>query len=448
MTSRARPRSSAIVSHLVVTTLAVGCLVAVPARAEVGSEQNPNPKLRLVSQSPDGASGDGASVNPRVSSRSPYVVFESAAADLVPDDDNGLTDVFLHHYQNGTTALISHAPDGGPANGWSRQADVSDDGRFVVFISNATNLVEGGTSGNAHAFVLDRVTGVIDVVTRSVDGDLSPDTNGYEVRISGDGTHVAFSARGKNLVAEEIFRGVNVYVRDLETSTTTLVSEGWGGGPADWHSGSPSINEDGRFVAFDSDATNLTEVTDPTLRPDVFLRDLQTGITQVVTRTPGGAEPDGDGSSNPDITADGQQLVFRSTSSDLLAEPTSGVDVMMHDVSTGETTLISRRADGKEPKGTAEEPSISADGRYVSFTSGAALLPGTVSKQDYVYRFETSTARLRFVMAPDDLAHKRLAGDSQVNREGSVLFSSKANLVVGDTNGEDYDVYFRRIRIT
>jgi Tol biopolymer transport system component len=199
--------------------------------------------------------------------------------------------------------------------------------------------------------------------------------------VSGDGRFVTFQSRADNLSDEDDDAVINVYVRDLEAGTTTLVSRaGDANGPAaNGDSSHARISADGRFVAFESNATNL-RTDDVDTRDDVFVRDLHAGTTTLVSRASGAAGAPSDGaSSEPSISADGRFVAFESDAFNLSDEDLAFADVFVRDLQTGTTTLVDRAsatatADGAVADTGARSPSISADGRFVAFASAARNL--------------------------------------------------------------------------
>lgn len=207
--------------------------------------------------------------------------------------------------------------------------------------------------------------------------------------ISNDGHFVVFSSKATNLVPNDTNNKQDVFYRDNINRTLVLVSVAFNGGPSDGISGVPSISGDGRYVAFASDATNLVNPPPPAFK-QIYVRDMQLGVTTLVSRASGasGLIADGD-CDNPKISNDGNYVVFESTSSQLDGVIAGGDDndglsdiyrrQWIDGTSAFPTVLISIQSGfgpgaGKKGTGSSNHPVISGDGRYVAFDSNAADL--------------------------------------------------------------------------
>ncbi len=282
-----------------------------------------------------------------------------------------------------TTTLVSRAGGNGPgADASSVTPSISADGRYVAFASRARNL-GGASGGRFEIYVRDLAAKTTTLVSRAggVDGAAAEGSGAAAPTISADGRYVAFSSGAENLSAEDVSYG-DVFVRDLATATTTLVSRGsgLGGAAADGDSTAAAISADGRHVAFESRADNLSaEDSDGSI--DVFVRDLDTGVTELISRAGGaGGAPGGaaDTSFDPSISADGRYVAFSSTAplaADDADQPSFPQDVFVRDRATATTTLVSRAngATGAASEVESQKPAISADGLHVAFESDAKL---------------------------------------------------------------------------
>jgi Tol biopolymer transport system component len=281
-----------------------------------------------LSVSQTGAEADGASSAPRISTDGRFVAFSSLATNLVAGDTNAQSDVFVRDLQAGTVECVSLATGGAPADGASEGVAVSGDGRYVVFASTATNLIEGEQLADAarvwDLYRRDRVAGAIVRVSASPAG-LKGNAHSFAPVISADGRYVAFTSHASNLIASDTNGCPDVFVRDVQSGTTVRVSTGLGGGEPTGDSLRPSISSDGRYVTFESGAGNL--VSDP--RPEdstwVYLRDLQDGTTvRVVSAS---AESTGDGGTlHAAISADGRWIAFASAEPALIAGDSNGFE--------------------------------------------------------------------------------------------------------------------------
>ena len=238
---------------------------------------------------------------------------------------------------------------------------ISADGRFVAFDSVASNLVPGDTNGSGDVFVHDRQTGTtrrVSVGPGGVQGNgdsFHPgDLGGRAVRRLQLGCHQPGAGRHQRLS--------DVFVRDRQTGTTRRVSLGPGGVQGNDYSFNPSISADGRFVAFESDATNFVP-GDTNGFSDVFVHDRKTGTTRRVSVGPGGVQGN-EGSYLPSISADGRFVAFESDATNLVPGDTNGVaDVFVHDRKTGTTKRVSVGQGGVQGNSDSYRPAISADGR-------------------------------------------------------------------------------------
>jgi Tol biopolymer transport system component len=231
--------------------------------------------LTRASTASGGGNSNGASMRPYLSVDGRYVVFESNATNLVAGDTNGVSDVFRYDRVTGTTVRVSVATGGGQASGASVDAEISDDGNLVVFSSSALDLVANDANGAPDVFLRDLAAGTTTRISISLiggDGDL----DATEPTLSGDGRYVAFTSLATNLVTDDSNGVADIFLRDRVAGTTTRISVGSTGGQSNDDSFGLSLSRDGRFVSFVSFATNLVPgVTSPG-RPYVRDRDAQT----------------------------------------------------------------------------------------------------------------------------------------------------------------------------
>lgn len=313
----------------------------------VGDDRNMLPDVYLhdsaqaatvrVSVANDGSDPNGPSVDASVSADGRMVVFTSDASNLVSGDVNQRQDVFARDIQTGQTTLVSVAADGTPGNGSSSAPRVSHDGRLVVFMSLATNLVSGDTNDSFDVFVRDLVTGTTSRVSVASDGAQANDDAMYP-DVSGDGRHVAFDSNATNLVASDTNGVADIFVHDRATGQTSRVSVGSGGTQADIQSIMPALNGDGRLVAFSSFATNLV-ADDTNGYFDVFVHDRQTGETNRVSVASDGTQANGFSGiylTEAALAADGSVAAFGSDASNLVDGDANGTcDVFAHVLSGG-----------------------------------------------------------------------------------------------------------------
>ncbi|HET8944260.1 MAG TPA: calcium-binding protein [Dehalococcoidia bacterium] len=343
-----------------------------------------------VSVSVTGGAGDGTSYVPAISADGRYVAFASSASNLVAGDANGVTDVFVRDRVAGTTALVSVDGAGNQGNNPSYESSLSADGRFVAFRSASDNLVPGDTNKADDVFVRDRLAGTTTRVSLANDGSQS-NRNNYAPGISSDGRFVVFWSSASNLVAGDTNHKDDVFVRDTLAGTTVRASVSSAGAEADGRSNDAAISGDGRFVTFRSHASNLV-AGDTNTTGDVFVNDLSTGATELVSAS-GGVSGDGI-SGYPDINHDGSLVVFRSAASNLVSGDTNGaVDVFVRDRIAGVTSLASVDSTGVQGDRASDHPSISSDGGVVAFHSWARnLVPGDTNRATDTFAHQVAAA--------------------------------------------------------
>ena len=379
------------------------------------------------------AEADAASFSPAISADGGAVAFGSRASTITAGDANAADDVFLHDPATGTTTRVSDGPAGEPGNGPAFSPSISADGRYVAFESEAANLVPGDANGVLDVFLHDRQTGTTTRVSVASDGTAA-DGRSFNPSVSADGRYVAFGSEAANLVPGDTNGTEDIFVHDQTTGTTSRVSVSAGGSAADGRSLSPSISADGRHVAFASFATNLA-ASDTNAAADVFVHDRASGTTARI----GGVEAGGR-SFSPSISADGRYVAFASFAADLVPGDTNeALDAFVHDVAGGTTTRVNLASDGTQADGLTFSPVISGDGRYVAFKSEATnLVPGDANGADDVFVHDRTTGRTERVSVASDGAEGDAASVSpSISADGRfVAFSSFAsNLVPDDGNG-------------
>jgi len=321
-----------------------------------------------------GGDPDGDSTRAALSADGRVAVFASAARNLVAGPVGpGASHVFWRDLVHGVTRQVDVSSTGGEPDSLATLPSVSGDGRYVAFQSSASNLVSGGRSAAGDVYRRDMVTGTTVLVSVSATGG---DANGFSNRpsISADGRYVAFNSTATNLVANAPAAGTQVYVRDLQTGTTVRVAP-TDGGSADDSSLRPDISADGHYVAFVSDATNLVPgATDANGERDVYRFDRVTSTTQRVSVSTTGGDGNG-ASTRPAISADGRYVVFQSTASNLISDDTNHqTDVFRRDMVTGTTIRVSVSATGAPLSAASTRGAVNADGRYVAFASNDTLV--------------------------------------------------------------------------
>jgi len=396
-----------------------------------------------------GTQANGQSAGPAISANGRYVAFTSEGTNVVAGDTNEAQDVFVRDRITGATTRVSISTRGTQANSSSfGPAAISANGRYVAFSSLATNLVAGANGG---VFVHDRVTRTTKLVSVATGGAKA---NGGVPAISADGRFVAFISSASNLVAGDTDGWQDVFVHDRVSRITTRATVATGGAKANRDSFGPAaISANGRYVAFGSDATNLV-AGDTNERPDVFVRDRVSGTTTRVSVAARGTQSNLN-SLQPTISANGRYVAFSSIASNLVVGDTNGiVDVFVRDRVAGATTRVSVSSRGVQAARTdldttredSEKPTISADGRYVAFLSGAGNLVArdTNGAGDVFVRDRVTGTTTRASVATGGAQANQWSSDPAISADGRYVtfFSDASNLVAGDTNGLS-DVFVR-----
>jgi Tol biopolymer transport system component len=314
----------------------------------------------------------------------------------------------------------------------------------------------GDTNGIRDVFIYDSVDKTysrVSVATGGGQATKGGDKGSQRATITADGRYVAFWSDAVNLVPNDTNNTFDAFVHDRQTGTTTRVSVGPNGAQGNGESRRPVISRDGRYVAFESDATNLVAGGgggllggvgggDTNNATDVFVYEMASGTVSRVSVGPNAAQAN-EASSGPSISADGQKIVFHSDASNLVPGDTNGVtDIYMRDLGSGQTTRVSVAADGTGADKSSRSPSISADGRFVSFDTRATNLgPADGDGKDdiYVKDLQTGTVEQASVSSDGKGARGGTLGskDSSISGDGRFVafWSDATSLVPGDTNG-------------
>ncbi|MFO0981348.1 MAG: calcium-binding protein [Planctomycetota bacterium] len=366
--------------YRIASTALVGSMVGVALTGHARAQRTASPLDAMTRVSVDSAGNQSNNQsqfwnNQTISADGRYVVFLSYATKLVPGDTNSVPDVFVHDRATGETTRVNLSSTGHQANDFSGGGVISADGRYVALDSYANNIVSGDTNSASDVFVHDCSTGGTSRVSIDSAGNAG-NYDSWRPSISADGRYVAFNSLATNLVANDTNNARDVFVHDRLTAVTTRVSVDSAGSQGDGDSGyysSPSLSADGRYVAFDSLATNL--ITGRTTKEmHVFVHDLLTGLTELASVSSTGR----DGNSwswYPSLSHDGRYVAFTSGATNLVSGDLNQVnDVFVHDRNTGHTTIVSVSSDGTQGDFSSLCPSLSDDGRYVSFSSSSSTL--------------------------------------------------------------------------
>lgn len=385
-----------------------------------------------VSVDSTGGDANGESIEGVISANGRYVAFTSWATDLVPGlSGNGFA-VYVRDLKTAKTTMVSVDRFGGSPNGPSYSPSISADGRYVAFESEASDLVEVDANlGTLDVFVRDRWAGVTSLVSIDTTGSQSPFRYGGDSSISANGRYVAFESGFDPRLLGDV-----VLVRDVVAGITTRASVDTTGGAPDGGSGQPAISGNGRYVAFWSLATDLVP-GDTNGKADVFVRDLHTGVTTRPSVDSTGGTSDGD-SRYPALDRTGRYITFESDATDLVTGDTNGVrDVFVRDRWSGRTERASLDQDGGEANGASERATLSGDGRYVAFDSLATnLVPDDGNALRDVFERAAITPTISSV-SPSTLAQ---GGSTNLTVLGSGFRAGvKASVVAGGPGGVTVD---------
>jgi Ca2+-binding RTX toxin-like protein len=341
--------------------------------------------IQRVSTDAAGAQGNGSSYRAQFSADGHSVVFESTASNLVAGDSNGTNDIFVKDLQSGAIRRVSTDAAGAQGNGQSSDARFSADGRYVVFESDASNLVAGDSNGTWDIFVKDLQSGAIQRVSTDAAG-VQGNNGSFNAQFSADGRYVVFRSGASNLVAGDINGARDIFVKDLQSGAIQRVSTDAAGAEGNDHSDYAQFSADGRYVVFESDASNLV-AGDYNGDCDIFVKDLQSGAIQRVSTDAAGAQGNGD-STSAQFSADGRYVVFQSNANNLVAGDSSyAVDVFVKDLQSGAIERVSSNAAGVQGNASSNSAQFSADGRYVVFESNANnLVAGDSNNTSDIFR--------------------------------------------------------------
>ncbi|MHB9131268.1 MAG: TolB family protein [Armatimonadota bacterium] len=395
----------------------------------------PSRKLSAVNINKDGTPASSMSGNPAVNANGQYVFFttetvptqaQMAQGTQAPPTlnvlDRGDRPYLQKSRKNSAISLMSLTANRRRGNGSSSFPSMSADGRFLAFATVATNLAPGDTNKKADIIVRDTQGNVQATVSVGVGGKPANADSGHRgLSISGNGKFVAYTSSAINLVPGDLNSEVDIFIADMQTGQTTLASTGYRG-ESNGESSQPVFNESGRYLAFTSTADSLVP-NDKNVSADVFLRDLESGKTLRVSIGLKGAGANG-ASTAPAINASGRCIAFASLAGNLVDGDNNGKsDVFVHDLDAKEMTCVSVAGDGAQGNGDSAQPAISADGRYVVFSSIATnLVAGDTNGQPDIFlydRQEKTTTRIN--VSSDGTQSDGLSGFSSISGDGRYI---------------------------
>lgn len=411
--------------------------------------------LERISVSSSGTEGNGSSGWPSMSADGRYVAFASAASNLVAGDTNDKLDVFVRDRQTNTIERISQSASGQQGDGHSTSPRITPDGRYVVFESDADNLVPGDIAkGIREIFVVDRETHAIELVSKNALGVVA-NSDAYLGSISADGQKIAYSSTSTNLVAEDIAGVSHVYVYQRDTGNVLLASRASDGSLADGSSYQPIISDDGSRIVFTSTATNLGDDLSSAY-DKVVERDLATGQTRVVSGDMESAVGRYMQYGISPLSADGRYLVFNAF--DECTFSTCEVyivnfEVILADLTEGTFEVISKKLDGMPVGGG--DASISSDGRYVAYCSyESGIVEGDTNGNVDVFVYDRKsqlTERVNTSIEGQQSVGNRVELETcwgLVAQSGNgryVAFYSDASDLVPDDNNQAQDIFLAQV---
>jgi len=423
------------------TNIRIFGALATAVATTVGAIASPASAQIAIDRVDVDAAGKESSLGGYASGISPngrYVCFFSWSGELVPGDTNADADVFVKDRTTGLIERVSISTSGEEGDDQSANGKVSVDGNLVVFQSSAKNFFAGDSNDRADVFLRDRFAGVTECISVDSAG-AQGNAASYEPAMSRDGRLIVFTSYADNLVPGDGNGVPDVFVRDHVYGRTSRVSVRDGGsGSGNGESEGPSISDDGRYVAFSSVADNLVD-GDTNGHWDVFVRDRDTDATERVSVHSSGVEGDSD-SLGAMISANGRYVAFSSYAGNLVDDDTNGdVDVFVHDRATGTTRRVSVDSAGRQVGADCYFGSISGDGRIIAFTSASDDLveDDTNGRIDVFVRDRDLGMTERVSLRADGREADEFSEVPLLSRDGqTIAFNSFAsNLVDGDTNG-------------
>ena len=447
-----RSRTTALLLSALTGLAATALLPTTPASAAPGDTSR-------VSIASDGSPANGYSGMPLLSADGHVVTFTSLATNLVAGTAAGANRLFARDRRSGISEVVSVSSAEEEADGMlTGSVDLDRSGDTVLFGSAATNLSppgedlclerrrdedEGEDEETAtrcyNLFARHRTSGTTEQVSVALDRS-QPNGNSSDGQISGDGRYVVFQSSASNLVAGDDNDVDDVFVRDLESRTTTRLTTG---GPAG-NSYGAAISADGRWVAFLADSAATDSSVSPTTS-NIFLHDLLGGVTKALD-LPRTDDRPLTGAINVSLSGDGQLVGFTSQDSNLVAGDTyDGYDVFLHDRVRGTTTLASRH--GERQTNYADRIHLSEDGTRAVFRASGALLPGLADKL-HIYVRDVSDGSVQAADLNSDGQESNGYSDvwfDSITADGSqVAFSSTATNLGGPA-AEATQLYVREL---
>jgi len=395
----------------------------------------------LISRRSQKNPSNGPSSEPATSQTGQFVAFRSSATNLDGERcDNGVNQIFVSDRNAGTIRCVSLNADGREGDQDSLEPSISADGRFIAFTSTATNLTGNKCdNGFNQIYVRDRTTGTTSCVSVNSNGQ-EGNQQSRASSISADGTLIAFDSAATNLAGNKCDNGFNhVFVHDVTAGKTTCISLRTNGEEGNGDSFDPSISADGRVVVFQSTATNLaTRCSNG--NSHIYMHDLATGETSCVSINNEEKQSNGN-SALARVSGDGRFVVFQSDATDLTNRCSNGFShIFVRDTVDERISCASIDNHGNQGNNDSEQASLSADGRFVAFVSVANNLSGNrcLTGNGQVFVRDRADEKTKCAsVGPKNVEGNSDSSSPAISANGAlVTFESDAtNLVKKDTNG-------------
>ncbi len=372
-------------------------------------------------------------------------ILAATSADMAYNGMDAVDVAFTNHDDEiGVPVRITMNTMGGEITAHALLPQVSSNGQFIVFQSDATDLVTGDTNGRNDVFLYDRSSGNMERVSRGV-GGVQGDNDSYYGAVSATGRYVAFASRATNLVPMDTNNTRDVFLLDRTLDTVERVSVATGGAQGDGNSHFPTVSADGRYISFRSSSTNLV-AGDTNGVDDIFLRDRQMATTIRITEVTGS---DANGAAqNPDMD-DGTYVAYETLATNVVMTDTNTAhDVYLYEISTGITTLLNESAPQTTANGMGMHVRLSPDGSWAAFSTSASNITGGLDMDSTwdIHTYETGTGTREVASLTHTGAKATQISQFGIPSDGGdrvVFLSTATNLTAApDTNGTR-DIFVR-----
>jgi Tol biopolymer transport system component len=407
---------------------------------------DPGELIRL-SVNTNGTQADYASSLPSISANGDVIAFASDATNLVEDEIDWSPQVYVRNMITGKTSIVSKNSFGEILDGPSTNPSISADGRYIVYESLATNIIDNDTNGYSDIFVYDTLTDTTSRISLGQLGDQAVGGDSTYPAISANGRFIAYMSEATNLFDQDFNSASDIFVYDAIDNTTTAVSVYWEEDhfqTIPFNSYSPSISSDGRYVAY-------WYFTGSYLLSTVEIRDLEMETTKRIEIMWQGEDYIYDVPiSEPSISGDGKLVAFIAHRLDKNLDKIGYIEVIIYDLNSDEHKLISSTYDGSFSDGDSILPTISLDNRFVVFQSGASnLVHQDENNTGDIFMYDLKFNKLAIISRNTlEVQGNSFSSHPVVSQDGSfVVFDSYAtNLIESDTNST-CDVFRKEILI-